>query len=66
MTTPGPSVCDHRERVDGVCVACGDCAHEVILNGACLACGTTEIDGLARSPKPATLIAAEALARKRR
>jgi hypothetical protein len=61
-----PSVCDHRDRVDGVCGACGDCAHEVILNGACLACGTTEIDGVARSPKPAELIAAEALARNKR
>ena len=58
--------CTHRERVDGVCTACGDCVHEVILNGACLACGSVDIDGVARSPKPAALIAAEALARKKR
>jgi hypothetical protein len=60
------AACAHPERVDGVCVACGDCAHDVILNGACLACGTTELDGLARSPKPAALIAAAHLARAKR
>jgi hypothetical protein len=65
VTPAAPRACDHRERVDGVCVECGDCTHEVILNGACLACGTTEIDGVARSPKPAALIAADALARKK-
>jgi hypothetical protein len=61
-----PAACDHHERLDGVCVACGDCIHDVILNGACLACGTTELDGFERSPKPAQLIAAESLARAKR
>jgi len=35
----------------------------VILNGACLACGSTEIDPVARSPRP-ELIAPERLHRK--
>ncbi len=45
--------CDHPARVEGVCVACGDCVHEIVLNGACLACGATALDGRARSPRPA-------------
>jgi exodeoxyribonuclease V alpha subunit len=28
------------------------CTHDVILNGACLACGSTDIDPVARSPRP--------------
>jgi hypothetical protein len=66
MTARPDPACEHRERVDGVCVACGDCAHDMILNGACLACGTTALDPIAMSPKPSALIAAEALARKKR
>jgi hypothetical protein len=58
--------CNHPERREGVCTACGDCAHEVILNGACFLCGTTELDPIAMSPKkPATLIPADSLARKK-
>ena len=60
-----PATCPHRERVDGVCVACGHCEHDIVLNGACLACGTTELDGVARSPKPA-LVPPDALVRRRR
>ncbi len=55
----------HTERREGVCVACGDCAHDVVLNGACLACGSTELDPIAMSPKPAAVIAAERLVRKK-
>jgi hypothetical protein len=63
--------CEHRERVDGVCVACGDCAHDVVLNGACLACGATaaELEERAKAKakaKAPPLIAAERLARSRR
>jgi hypothetical protein len=62
--TPAP--CPHLERVEGVCTACGDCEHTVILNGACFSCGTTELDPIAMSPKkPAALIAADRLTRKR-
>lgn len=57
--------CPHRDRVDGVCSACGDCEHDVILNGACLACGSTAIDPVARSPRP-ELVPADALVRRRR
>lgn len=47
------SACKHERRDDlGLCPDCGDCTHEVILNGACMACGTTEIDPVARSPRP--------------
>ncbi len=48
--------CAHEYRVDSVCTACGHCEHDVILNGACYHCGTTELDGLALSPKPADSI----------
>ena len=57
--------CPHTERREGVCVTCGHCLHEVILNGACYLCGTTELDPIALSPKPAALIAAEQLVRKK-
>lgn len=57
--------CPHVERVDGVCVACGDCEHDVILNGACLACGSTTIDGKARSPRPELLDPASLVRRKK-
>jgi len=57
--------CTHTERKDGVCVACGDCEHDVILNGACLACGATDLDPVARSPRP-ELVAPERLTRKPR
>jgi hypothetical protein len=65
--TATPTPCTHPERREGVCTACGDCSHDVILNGACLACGTTELDPIARSPKPgiAALIAPDALVRKK-
>jgi len=43
--------CTHAERVEGRCVACGDCLHEVVLNAACFICGTTELDPVAMSPK---------------
>jgi hypothetical protein len=62
----GDPTCPHVERDDGVCVRCGHCAHEIILNGACFVCGTTELDPIAMSPKKPALIAAEALARKKR
>lgn len=48
--------CVHAERVDGVCTACGHCQHEIILNRACYFCGSTELDGVALSPKPAEQI----------
>jgi hypothetical protein len=51
-TAGGAGECAHRERREGVCVACGDCVHEIVLNGACLACGSTELDPVARSPRP--------------
>jgi hypothetical protein len=59
------ATCPHDERRDGVCVACGHCIHDVVLNGACLACGTTELDPIAMSPKPASVIAAERLVRRK-
>jgi hypothetical protein len=55
--------CPHTVRTDGVCVACGDCIHEIVLNGACLACGSTDIDRVARSPRP-ELVPADRLTRK--
>ena len=30
-----------------------ECEHDVVLNGACFYCGSTDLDGLALSPKPA-------------
>jgi hypothetical protein len=51
-------------RVDGVCAACGDCIHEIVLNGACLACGSTDIDRVARSPRPELVPAARLTRRK--
>jgi hypothetical protein len=48
-----PATCPHLDRVDGVCPSCGDCTHEVVLNGACFHCGSTDLDAIARSPKPA-------------
>lgn len=45
--------CRHLQRIDSVCTECGHCEHDVILNGACLYCGSTDLDGLALSPKPA-------------
>jgi hypothetical protein len=66
MAAPGPSACQHVERADGVCAACGHCLHEVILNGACYYCGSTDIDAVAISPKPADpLVPAERLVRKK-
>jgi hypothetical protein len=62
----GDPTCPHVARDEGVCVRCGHCAHEIILNGACFVCGSTELDPIAMSPKPAALIAADALARKKR
>jgi len=53
MTAPTATPpCPHLDRLEGVCTRCGDCRHDVILNGACLACGSTEIDPVARSPRP--------------
>jgi hypothetical protein len=49
---PGRDDCPHHERREGVCLACGHCTHDIVLNGACLACGTTELDPVARSPRP--------------
>lgn len=57
--------CEHRERKDGVCVACGDCEHDLILNGACYYCGTTDLDPIALSPKKPTVIPASQLVRKK-
>jgi hypothetical protein len=59
------TACAHDVRDDrGVCVACGDCVHDVVLNGACVYCGSTEIDPIARSPKP-VVIPPDRLVRKR-
>ncbi len=59
----GRSDCLHRARHEGVCLACGHCEHDVLLNGACLACGSTDIDPVARSPRP-ELIPADRLKRR--
>ena len=63
--TPGPgrADCAHRERLEGVCLACGHCEHDIVLNGACLACGTVELDPVKRSPRP-ELISADRLRRR--
>ncbi len=55
--------CGHGHREHGVCVVCGDCAHDIVLNGACLHCGSTDLDPVARSPRP-ELIPAERLKRR--
>ena len=60
---PGRADCAHRDRLEGVCVACGHCEHDVVLNGACLACGSTALDPVARSPRP-ELISADRLRRR--
>jgi hypothetical protein len=57
-----PPACPHALREDGVCVACGDCLHEIVLNGACLTCGSTDLDRVARSPRP-ELVPVERLTR---
>lgn len=60
------SECTHVERVEGRCVACGDCLHEVVLNAACFICGSTELDPIAMSPKkPAGVIPKDRLVRKK-
>jgi len=60
------SECDHRDRRDGICTACGHCLHELVLNGACFYCGTTELDPIAMSPKPVpALVPPDRLARKK-
>ena len=53
VPTPGPGRddCDHDQRIEGICTACGHCMHEVVLNAACLYCGTTDLDPVAMSPK---------------
>jgi hypothetical protein len=61
----GDPTCPHRERDEGVCVACGHCAHEVILNAACFLCGTTDLDPIALSPKKPLVIPPAALVRKK-
>ncbi len=60
---PGRADCGHHDRREGVCLACGHCEHDIVLNGACLACGTTDLDPVARSPRP-ELIPADRLRRK--
>ena len=55
--------CPHVDRLEGVCLACGHCEHDLVLNGACLACGTTDLDPVARSPRP-ELISADRLRRR--
>ena len=60
---PGRADCAHRDRLEGVCVACGHCEHDVVLNGACLACGSTDLDPVARSPRP-ELISVDRLRRR--
>jgi hypothetical protein len=61
-----PALCPHTTRENSVCTACGHCEHDLILNGACFYCGTTDIDGVAISPKkPAPLIAPDSLVRKK-
>ena len=61
----GDPSCPHRERHEGVCVACGHCVHEVILNGACFLCGTTDLDPIALSPKKPALVPPDQLVRKK-
>ena len=61
MTEP----CPHTTRENNVCVACGQCDHELILNGACYWCGSTDIDGVAISPKKPTLVPAATLVRRK-
>ena len=58
-------MCPHTVREEGVCVACGDCIHEIVLNGACLACGSTDLDRIARSPRPELVVPVERLTRKK-
>jgi len=61
----GDPGCAHVAREAGVCVGCGHCEHAVILNGACYFCGTTELDPIAMSPKPPSVIRPEQLVRKK-
>ena len=62
---PGRPDCDHPRRDGGVCQVCGHCEHDVILNLACLACGSTDLDPVARSPKPVSLVPADRLTKRR-
>jgi len=61
----GDPNCPHHEREEGVCVACGHCLHEVVLNAACFLCGTTDLDGIAMSPKKPEVIPVRQLVRKK-
>jgi hypothetical protein len=61
----GNPACEHAEREEGVCTACGHCLHEVVLNGACFYCGTTDLDPIAMSPKKPELISPDQLVRKK-
>ena len=63
---PGDPACPHAARIEGICTACGHCLHEVVLNGACVYCDTTELDPVAMSPKPPTLIPVDRLRRPKR
>jgi hypothetical protein len=62
---PGRADCAHPRRDDrAVCTACGHCLHDVVLNGACLYCGADDLDPVAMSPKPVTLIPPDRLRRR--
>jgi hypothetical protein len=59
------SGCLHRHRIDGICLACGDCQHEVILNQRCYYCGTQGVE-VTNKPKSAeALVPATSLVRGR-
>jgi hypothetical protein len=62
----GDPSCPHRDREEGMCIACGHCVHEVILNGACFLCGTTDLDPIALSPKQPALIGTDQLVRDKK
>ena len=61
----GDPTCAHLTRAHGVCTRCGHCEHDVILNGACFYCGSTDLDPIARSPKPPAVIPPRLLVRKK-
>jgi hypothetical protein len=61
----GDPTCAHAVREHGVCRRCGHCVHDVILNGACYYCGTTDLDPIALSPRPPSVIPPGQLVRKK-
>jgi hypothetical protein len=61
----GDPTCPHLHRDLGICRRCGHCDHELILNSACYFCGTTDLDPIALSPKPPSVIPPDHLVRKK-